>query len=464
MLSLRRLVRFWAKLDAPVDRVPYFLNGFGLAVVKYVGDVSLIWLLTGSFWKPTDYLYTTHSLYLTKLGASEDLIPALVFWALPFLWIGIILTFRRLMDAGLSPWWALAFFVPFLNYILMGALCLIPISLRSVPSEAALEKPGGKRLRSAVLGIVAGVFFALMVLAAAILLNGEYGYTLFFGAPFGMSALSAFLFNRGYEGTFKETFQVCILTLLCVAGVLVLFAYEGLLCIAMAIPVGLVVSLLGAVTGRAMARMGQRVLPSVMSMMVLLPIFAALEPPNVSGIVVQEVRSSVVIDAQSEVVWPHVIAFAPIPEPKDLLFRMGIAYPKYARIDGVGVGAVRYCVFSTGPFVEPITDWEPGKRLGFDVTSSPDPLRELSLYANLSPPHLHGYLRSLRGEFRLVALPGGHTRLEGSTWYEIRMEPGAYWRIWSDYLIHRIHDRVLEHIKAEVENSSRGQESSEYRP
>jgi hypothetical protein len=30
------------------------------------------------------------------------------------------------------------------------------------------------------------------------------------------------------------------------------------------------------------------------------------------------------------------------------------------RIEGAGVGAMRYCVFSTGTFVEQVTVWEPG--------------------------------------------------------------------------------------------------------
>ena len=31
------------------------------------------------------------------------------------------------------------------------------------------------------------------------------------------------------------------------------------------------------------------------------------------------------------------------------------------------------------------------------------------------------------------------------------MTPEAYWQIFSDALIHRIHQRVLDHIKQEVE-------------
>ncbi|HET8624834.1 MAG TPA: hypothetical protein VFM14_14820 [Gemmatimonadales bacterium] len=145
-----------------------------------------------------------------------------------------------------------------------------------------------------------------------------------------------------------------------------------------------------------------------------------------------------------------------IPEPEELLFRAGVAYPRYAIIEGSGGGAVRHCVFSTGAFVEPITHWEPGARLGFTVAQSPAPLRELSLYAGISPPHLDGYMRARRGEFRLVALPGGRTRLEGSTWYELAMAPEGYWQLFADHLIGRIHGRVLRHIAREAEATSAG--------
>src|SRR5205814_1011847 len=149
--------------------------------------------------------------------------------------------------------------------------------------------------------------------------------------------------------------------------------------------------------------------------------------------------------------WPHVIAFQPIAGPQPFVFRLGIAAPLSARIVGTGAGAVRYCEFTTGAFVEPITVWEPGRRLAFDVTSSPPPLREWSPYAHVTPPHLDGYLRSKRGEFRLIARPNGGTRLEGRTWYELEMAPEGYWQLQADSLIHQIHLRVLDHIKREAE-------------
>jgi hypothetical protein len=139
-----------------------------------------------------------------------------------------------------------------------------------------------------------------------------------------------------------------------------------------------------------------------------------------------------------------------------VIFRAGVAYPLRARIVGHGVGAVRYCEFSTGAFVEPITAWEPPALLAFDVTTNPPPLREWSPW-RIHPPHLDNFLVSHGGRFKLIPLPGGGTRLEGTTWYEHRMWPRQYWRWWSDFLIHRIHRRVLEHVRSLSESAS-GQE------
>jgi hypothetical protein len=219
----------------------------------------------------------------------------------------------------------------------------------------------------------------------------------------------------------------------------------------MAFPLSLLLSFGGACVGSEIAIGGRAIRRPAAAVMLLLPIFTLVEPAHLTGHTLHEVKSSIEINAPPSAVWPHVIAFSPMPAPTEIPFRLGLAYPEFAHIEGSGVGAVRYCVFSTGPFVEPITAWEPSQRLAFNVESSPAPLKELTFYRDVEPLHLHGYVRSKRGEFRLVALPGGHTRLEGSTWYELEMAPEHYWSLWVDATIHDIHDRVLAHIKQEAE-------------
>jgi hypothetical protein len=183
---------------------------------------------------------------------------------------------------------------------------------------------------------------------------------------------------------------------------------------------------------------------------VLLPALMAAESANEPAPIVRAVHTVVVIDAPPDQVWPHVIAFPPLREPDEWFFRTGIAYPQRAEIHGHGVGAVRHCVFTTGTFVEPIEVWDPPSRLRFRVTEQPEPMREWSPYT-IHPAHLDHYLQSHQGQFLLEGLPNGRTRLIGTTWYSNRMWPAPYWGLWSDAIIHRIHARVLDHIKGLAE-------------
>jgi len=161
------------------------------------------------------------------------------------------------------------------------------------------------------------------------------------------------------------------------------------------------------------------------------------------------------------VVWRHVVSFSEITESPEWYFRAGLAYPLRAEIRGAGPGAVRYCVFSTGAFVEPIEVWDEPRLLRFRVDENPAPMRELSPWGELDAPHLHGFMVSKAGQFRLTTLPGGRTRLEGTTWYQHGLAPAPYWRLWSDAIIHRIHLRVLRHIAREAERADSGDRSKD---
>jgi hypothetical protein len=80
-------------------------------------------------------------------------------------------------------------------------------------------------------------------------------------------------------------------------------------------------------------------------------------------------------------------------------------------------------------------------------------MREWSPYG-IHSPHVDDFLVSHGGQVHLVPLDGGRrTRLEGTTWYEHNLWPAGYWRLWSDFIIHRIHGRVLTHVKGLAETS-----------
>jgi hypothetical protein len=308
---------------------------------------------------------------------------------------------------------------------------------------------------SALLGVALGTAIAVAMVGVSVLVFGAYGTTLFAATPFVMGAASAFVFNADAQRSLRGTLLVAGAAVAFAGGAILLFALEGLLCLAMAAPLALVMAFMGAVAGRALALRSALPIRGVSLMMIPLPLLAGLEAAARPQPRPREVLSVLEIEAPPSAVWPHVVAFSSLPEPPAWFFRLGIAYPRKATIVGSGAGAVRRCEFSTGAFVEPITAWEEPGRLAFDVAAQPAAMTELSPYRRVLAPHLDGYLVVRRGEFRLVSLAGGRTRLEGRTYYEMRVFPAEYWRHWSDAVIHSIHARVLEHIKTMAEGRAR---------
>lgn len=290
----------------------------------------------------------------------------------------------------------------------------------------------------------------ISVLIAASL--GAYGIGLFVVLPFAAGLLLDLALRPRSEG--NSAMQAVGLILAGSIGLLAVAA-EGLICLVMAIPLALPAAIGGAWFGYWLRHrtLSAGQLRGIVAAAVLLgPTAIGAESIWKPRDPLFRVESVIEVNASPEVVWRHVVSFAELPEERDWLFHIGLAYPKRATIEGTGVGAIRRCRFSTGDFVEPVTVWDEPRRLAFSVTASAPPMQEWSPYRDLHPPHLDGYLVSRQGEFRLTPLDGGRrTRLTGRTWYQHHMQPAQYWRWWSDLVIHRIHLRVLRHVKTLAE-------------
>ena len=400
---------------------------------------------------------------LNHLSNNETkFLAILLLWSIPFLWVGVAMTVQRLRDAGQPVWLVVLFFVPVINVLFFLALCALPPRERPEETEGA-PWPGPRGLDQIIpvgpLGSAIASIFLTAALGLVFVLFGTvvikaYGWGLFVALPFCLGMFSVLVYSYHAPREWWNCLYVSLLPVGLLGVVLILVALEGVICVLMAAPFALGLAALGGALGYMIQSHHWRPkqTPAVLSLVILaIPVTfgaehaAKLTPPTFV------VKTAIEISAPPEKVWKEVVAFAEIPAPKELLFRAGVAYPIRAEISGHGVGAVRHCVFSTGPFVEPIEVWDEPRLLKFGVTENPAPLNELSPYGNIQPAHLHGYFVSEQGQFLLTALPGGRTRLEGTNWYQHTMWPAGYWHLWSDYIIHRIHLRVLEHIRSQVE-------------
>lgn len=489
-MNIYHWLRLWFGLSARVSRLVYGASGVGFMVFKYLVEALTLLHYTGKTYTPLDFVNPLLSVREQfTVGAPPWLGMAWVLWTLPFVWIAVSMSIRRSVDAGVSPWNGMLMLVPLVNFVWMLYLAAIPSSKQSPQHEGELfetrQSDGGDKqeLRShhavlpaaarqdslhvrtvqsfnaALVGVGVGLGYMFAVALLSIYAFDSYSTALFFGTPIVGGATGAYFYNRWCPRPLAATLLHSMLVVLCFSLCFLLFGLEGMLCIAMAAPIMVPFVLLGALVGHTIAKdqheSGRSNDNGLAGCLLVLPLLAGVET-LVDHTPTFEVMTNVEIDASPERVWECVVSFPEITETPEWFFRLGIACPDRARIEGQGVGAVRHCEFTTGAFVEPITVWDEPSRLAFDVTEQPEPMFELTPYRHIHPPHLDGSFRSTRGEFRLVELADGRTRLEGSTWYQLEIYPHAYWTVWTDALVHRIHKRVLQHIKriAELDQPS----------
>ena len=457
-----RISDLW-RWDGTVGRGVYAMVGLAGFALKHNLDRLVASAVFHRRWSPFNYLSPGPSSVTSIQSENVTFLATLLIMAIPFIWTGVCLTLRRLRATHLPLWLIGLFFVPLLNLIFFVTLAVMP----SRSEEGQESSPPRSRLLDRLIPDhpLGGALMAnLLVLPAAIAATylsviglQDYGWSLFVGLPFCMGMGSSLLYGYHRQRSLIACLGVAALSVSLLGAALLAMAVEGAVCILMAAPLGLM-RRRHPVPGRSAQRRPAApktpgLTPTLTSISLVLPALL-LSLPALMGAEasvhgpppVYAVTSSVEVNAPPSQVWPHVIAFSKLPEPTEWIFRVGVAYPIQARIEGKGPGAMRRCIFSTGPFLEPIKVWDEPHHLSFSVISNPDPLQEWTPYGELHPPHTDGYMQSQGGEFRLIELPGGRTRLQGTTWYRHGLWPALYWKIWSDHIIHIIHLRVLRHI------------------
>ncbi|MBX7223070.1 MAG: hypothetical protein K1Y36_24200 [Blastocatellia bacterium] len=456
-----RISDLW-RWDGKVGRGPYIIIGLVLFALKHNLDRFTASLIFHRPWSLFNYLIPSEAVLNVNQLPRADLAfyGTLIVTALPFIYVGVVLTLRRLRAIHLPVWLVVLFFVPLINLLFFIILAVLPSRDVEQPlhsrQKGRFESYFGRMIPDNAPGSAAMSLLIVVPLTAAqawgsVSVLKQYGWGLFVGLPFMLGLAAVVIYGYHRQRSFGSCLLVALLSIGLLGVALVALAVEGVFCIAMAAPIGFVLGLFGGAIGyliqlRPYQQYGDA--PRILLVLIFsLPVLMGAESRHPSEPPLIPVRTAVEINAPPETVWKHVVSFSELPPPDGMLFKIGVAFPLRAEIKGQGVGAVRHCVFSTGPFVEPIEVWDEPRLLKFSVTSQPPAMKEWTPYSDIHPPHIDNYLVSEGGQFLLTALPNGRTRLEGTTWYRHQIWPVAYWQVWSDLIIHKIHLRVLDHVK-----------------
>ena len=315
-------------------------------LVKYLGEAGAIYHYTSRLMTPLDFInpvLTMRQEFFQAPGPTW-LGIALVGWSIPFLWIMVAMSVRRAIDAGRPGSMGLFVLIPVLGMIFMICFCFQKRS--GTPLRPAAVEPGSADaaiaqldhgLRSSLLGIAVSVGIGLLLLFIVIYGTGNYGNVLFMGMPILVSTVSAFLYNRPSRRTLRGSLVIANISILLVGVAILLFALEGIICLVMFLPMGLGLGCLGGMIGYMLASIAPVQKRTMLLILTLFPLLTGAEllyrPTPL-----YEVASSIEIDASPEEVWQHVISFPPLPEPTAWYFRLGIACPQEATIEGSGVG------------------------------------------------------------------------------------------------------------------------------
>ncbi|MCA9792098.1 MAG: DUF805 domain-containing protein, partial [Candidatus Eremiobacteraeota bacterium] len=224
--------------SGPISRGAYAGWGCGLMAVKYNLDRLVAWLAFGVPWNPTSYL--RFDTPIQRLDQSEQLqfYAAMLVLALPFIWVGVALTARRLRAVGASGSWVCLFFIPVINVLFFLVLCFVPEkdepepgplgAQPPAPSKSWLpEKPVAIAATASLLSTAGGI--GLTVLAANFL--ETYGWGLFVGVPFASGLTASLILNWRARTSLGKSVGVGVLSVSLIGAALLVLAVEGVICL-----------------------------------------------------------------------------------------------------------------------------------------------------------------------------------------------------------------------------------------
>lgn len=292
------------------------------------------------------YLFPMSLFYGPRPVSADEqrLLWMTVALAIPFLWVAVCVTVKRLRDLG-----PVLLFVPAINVLFFVLLCVVP----GLDKQQEAKKKGqsfllailpASKWGSAVVGAFAGTAVGTLLAWFSVALLGGYASVLFLALPFFMGFISAWLYGYHEPRSSGECYAVAMASVFLTGAIIVGIAFEGIICVGMAAPLAIPLALLGARLGyEGLQTRHLRIQPKALcGLFLVIPLLMGAEFRMSAPVPTHTPHSSVEIAAPPNAVWQRVVAFPRIQERPQWIFRLGMAYPLEVRTRGTGLSASGY--------------------------------------------------------------------------------------------------------------------------
>lgn len=263
----------------------------------------------------------------------------------------------------------------------------------------------------------------------------NYGATFFVVFPLAVG------FSIGTHETPEQRGMLSlVLALLIFVGFLLAGALEGLVCVAMALPIFLIAMGIGYLIQRARKTRKPRditdhlinSLSPLALLLILNPVEQAILPEP--GLV--EIETSVLLPYEAELVFDQVKQMDKLDAEKPWGIWLGLPAPYRCILEADTIGAKRHCLFANGSILAEITRYEKGKVLEMDVVDYSLTGREWFHFVDATYT------------FERVE---GQTRITRTSSYKSVLYPRLYWKPIEGWGIAQEHEFVLASLRKNLE-------------
>jgi hypothetical protein len=274
-----------------------------------------------------------------------------------------------------------------------------------------------------------------------------------FAVPMAIGALTVFFAPKQYKTSWLYALFMPWAPCVLLGGAVLLFGWEFIICVVMALPIFFTLSSFGGLIMMAIFKSSQNKAAqnTMLGLVVVLPyLITPLEkqlPPPDS---IRTVETQIEIQADHDTVWRNVVSVPEIRESEQsfsLFHLLGLPRPIEATLSYEGIGAIRNAKFEEGlAFSEIIQQWEDQEQIRFQIEVAPS--------VSVQPPltQIGGqYLDVFEGGFTIEPIGDDRVILHLSSQHRLSTTFNFYGGLWTDWVMRDLQNYILRVIKARCE-------------